>query len=289
MIKDSALRLSLNPADDNGIEVVNPYNNEYYLDYCDYYHQQNARNGVSLENARHAMNTDHTAFASVMVANGHADGLLCGKTGSYMNHLKAIKESLIERGSNDLLTSICVLLMSDKPPLFLTDPFVNPEPSEQDIINNASQTIKFVQKFGVEPRVALLSHSNYGSYSTQGASKMKSATTQLKRLFPNIEIEGEMHAFAAFHQESRENLCANNSLSSDANVLVMPNMDAASITLGILRSLTTARLVGPYLAGAQNSAHILIPSVSSRGIFNMTALMVADLQEKAKLTQKRAK
>ena len=278
-IDETGLRLNLDPNQDNGIEVINPYNNEYYREFCDYYHHHNARNGASKEYASHAMNNDHTAFASVMVAKGYADGLICGKSGRYLDHLKGIKDILVDDKQKDNLTSICVLLMTDKAPLFITDAFVNPDPTEQEIIDCTSETIKFVQKFGVEPQVALLSHSNYGSYVTEGASKMRSATGALKAMHPTIEIEGEMHSYAAFSGESREDLCAENSLTDSANVLIMPNMDSASISLGMMRSLTPTRLVGPYLVGAKNSAHILIPSVSSRGIFNMTALMVADLQE----------
>ena len=174
--------------------------------------------------------------------------------------------------------------MADKAPLFITDPFVNVEPTQEQIISNASEAIKFVEKFGIEPKVALLSHSNYGSYATDGSNKMKVATVLLKQKFPTVEIEGEMHAYAAFNSEARHNLCADNMLSNKANILVMPTMDAASISLGLLRSLTPTRLVGPYLTGSQKTAHILIPSVSSRGIFNMTALMVADLQEKKNQT-----
>ncbi len=281
IINDNSLRLSLNKEDANGIEVINPYHNTFYQEYCDYYHQTNARNGITIKNAQNAMNNDHTAFAAVMVAKGHVDGLICGKEGSYLNHLQAIKNILVPESEQQSLTSICVLLMSDKPPIFLTDPFVNVNPTCEQIINNASEAIKFVEKFGIEPKVALLSHSNFGSYDTEGGNKMKSATQQLKQQFPNVEIEGEMHAFAAFNDEARKNLCAGNQLTDSANILIMPTMDAASISLGLLRSLTSTRLVGPYLTGSQKTAHILIPSVSNRGIFNMTALMVADLQEKA--------
>ena len=176
----------------------------------------------------------------------------------------------------DYLTSICALLMVDKAPLFLTDPFVNADPSEDMIVYAGREAIAFVRKFGIVPKLALVSHSNYGSYDDSAAIKMKRATRRLKAQFSDVDIEGEMNAYTAFHAEERKALCADNDLTGNANVLIMPNMDAANATLGALRSLTTTRTVGPFLTGT-HKAHILIPSVSTRGIFNMVALMVADL------------
>ena len=276
-IKAAGLRIKAG----KDVQIVDPYNCTEFKANWQFYHQLCARNGVSVASARNAMNNNLTALAAVMVARGNADGLMCGKVGRYSDHLKSMRPILIEEDSK--LTSICALLLSDKAPLFISDPFVNVNPTEQEIIYSAQQSIEFVKKFGIQPKIAILSHSNYGSYHDDSADKMRRATQLLTQQFPDIEIEGEMNSYTAFHSETRDQLCVDNALNGDANILIMPNMDAASITLGMLRSLTPTRLVGPYLVGPSHAAHIMVPSVSTRGMFNMTALMVADLHEQNKL------
>ncbi len=135
----------------------------------------------------------------------------------------------------------------------------------------------FVRGFDIEPRVALLSHSNYGTYEDASALKMKRASARLREELPDMQIDGEMHALSALNEELRATIYQNASLKGRANLLIMPNMDTASIALGLIRSLTSARLVGPFLNGLDKAAHILIPSVSGRGILNMSALTVADI------------
>ena len=124
--------------------------------------------------------------------------------------------------------------------------------------------------------MALLSHSNFGTYDDEGAHKMKVAAERLRGFNPDLEIDGEMHAISAFNEQLRSSIYQNNHLTGRANLLIMPNMDAASIALGLSRSITNANMIGPYLNGLDKAAHILIPSVSARGIFNMAALTVED-------------
>ena len=124
--------------------------------------------------------------------------------------------------------------------------------------------------------MALLSHSNFGTYDDEGAHKMKVAAERLRGFNPDLEIDGEMHAISAFNEQLRSSIYQNNHLAGRANLLIMPNMDAASIALGLSRSITNANMIGPYLNGLDKAAHILIPSVSARGIFNMAALTVED-------------
>jgi malate dehydrogenase (oxaloacetate-decarboxylating)(NADP+) len=166
-------------------------------------------------------------------------------------------------------------------PLFLADPFVNVDPTEDEIVEITRDAIDFVKSgFNIEPKVALLSHSNFGTYEDASAFKMKSAGKRLRDMMPNVQIDGEMHALSALNPELRASIYQDNKIEGRANVLIMPNMDAASIALGLIRSVTDARLVGPFLIGLEKPAHILIPSVSGRGILNMTALTSVDIQRR---------
>jgi len=245
--------------------------------YWQYYHDQVGRSGISVEAARSAVHSNATVLAAIMVAMGEADGMICGKVGRFDEHLKDITPIIgLSRGSGQL-SSVCALLLEDGP-LFIADPFVNVDPSEEEIVAIAKDAIDFVKnRFDIEPKVALLSHSNFGTYEDCSAIKMKNAAAQLRADLPGIEVDGEMHALSALNESLRNTIYGNANLTGRANLLVMPNMDAASIALGLIRSLTNARLVGPFLYGLNKPAHILIPSVSGRGILNTSALTVADV------------
>lgn len=275
--KIAEMGLRIQPGID--IEIVNPEEGDHHENYWQFYHQHVGRSGVSVEAAQNAIHTNNTVLAAIMVALGDADGLICGKVGRFDNHLRDI-QSILPQSDTTQMSSVCVLLMEDGP-LFLADPFVNVDPTEEQVVATALNTIGFVKSFGIEPKVALLSHSNFGTYDDPSAHKMKRAAEQLRNQFPDLQIEGEMHAMSAMNETLRERIYQNANLKGRANVLIMPNMDAASITLGLLRSLTNARLVGPFLFGCDKPAHILIPSVSGRGILNMTALIGADITSKS--------
>ncbi|MDP1519573.1 NADP-dependent malic enzyme [Porticoccus litoralis] len=275
--KIAEMGLRIQPGID--IEIINPEEGDHHENYWQFYHQHVGRSGVSVEAAQNAIHTNNTVLAAIMVALGDADGLICGKVGRFDNHLRDI-QSILPQSDTTQMSSVCVLLMEDGP-LFLADPFVNVDPTEEQVVATALNTIGFVKSFGIEPKVALLSHSNFGTYDDPSAHKMKRAAEQLRNQFPDLQIEGEMHAMSAMNETLRERIYQNANLKGRANVLIMPNMDAASITLGLLRSLTNARLVGPFLFGCDKPAHILIPSVSGRGILNMTALIGADITSKS--------
>ncbi len=250
--------------------------------YWRHYHQRVGRSGVSVEGAQIEVHTNSTVLASLLVDLGEADGMICGKVGRFDEHLRHIKNIFRPVRENGLLSSICVLLLEDGP-VFLADPFVNVNPTEEDIVGIATDVIQFVRDgFDIEPRVALLSHSNFGTYDDESARKMKGASRRLRETMPDLQIDGEMHALSALNPELRATICEDNRIEGRANVWIMPNMDAASITLGLIRSITDARLVGPFLVGLDKPAHILIPSVSGRGILNMSALTVADIYNRRK-------
>lgn len=272
-VRDLGLRIDTT----RDITIVNPADAGENEGYIRFYHRHVGRSGVSGEGARSAILNNCTALAAVMVALGDADGMICGKVGRFDQHLKTLMPVIGHARENDLVSSVCVLLM-DEGPLFIADPFVNVDPSEDDLVAIASGVIEFVtQRFDIEPRVALLSHSNFGTYEDESALKIKRAAARLRERWPDLEVDGEMHAISAFNPTLRTAAYEETTLQGAANVLIMPNMDAASIALGLLRSLTNAALVGPYLQGLAKPAHILIPSVSGRGVLNTTALAVAEV------------
>lgn len=272
-IEDMGLRLQ--PGVD--FEIFDPTDCDQHEEYWQFLHQKAGRHGVSAEAARNILRGNSTILASVMTALGEVDGMLCGKVGRFDKHLRDITSILGTEGQKT--SSVCAVLLQDGP-LFLADPFVNVDPTENEVVETTQRSIEFVRNFGITPKVALLSHSNFGTYENPSALKMKRASARLREMYPDMEIDGEMNARAAFDQQLRNEIFQGNQIKEKANLLIMPNMDAASIALGLSRSITGARMVGPYLTGLEKAAHILIPSVSARGILNMSALTVADSANK---------
>ena len=271
--KIKEMNLRIKPGAD--FQIFNPEDDSHRENYWQYYHKYVGRSGISVETARNSIHTDNSVIATIMVALGDADGLICGKAGRYDQHLTKIASIIPPRDDKSSISSVCILLLDDGP-LFLADAFINVDPTEEQIVHITEDTIEFVTGCGVTPKVALLSHSNYGTYDDQSAHKMKRAAEKLRDQIPDIEIDGEMHAMSALNEALRETICNNANITGRANVLIMPNMDAASIALGLIRSLTNAHLVGPFLNGLEKPAHILIPSVSGRGILNTTAMIGSD-------------
>ena len=275
IIKQKIKEMNLRIKPEADFQIFNPEDDSHRENYWQYYHKYVGRSGISVETARNSIHTDNSVIATIMVALGDADGLICGKSGRYDQHLTKISSIIPPRDDKSSISSICILLLDDGP-LFLADAFINVDPTEEQIMHITEDAIEFVAGCGVIPKVALLSHSNYGTYDDQSAHKMKRAAEKLRGQIPDIEIDGEMHAMSALNEALRETICNNANITGRANVLIMPNMDAASIALGLIRSLTNARLVGPFLSGLEKPAHILIPSVSGRGILNTTAMMGSD-------------
>ncbi len=269
-------RLGLRIDLDKEVDIVDPDDNEKYEEYTNLYHEMVGRQGVSVAAARKIMRDDNTAIAAVMVANNDADGLICGKVGRFDFHLREIMHLLGSGDKNQLVSSAAVLLMPDGP-LFLADTMMNIDPTAEELVKITEASIDLVARFGVEPKVALLSHSNFGTSNTASAKKVRAASELLRNKYPNLQLDGEMHVLSALNPMLRNTVYAQANLQGRANLLVMPNLDSANIAMGLIRSLTDALLIGPFITGLRKPAHIVIPSVSSRGIFNMTALTVADI------------
>jgi malate dehydrogenase (oxaloacetate-decarboxylating)(NADP+) len=206
---------------------------------------------------------------------GDADGLICGLTGSYMTHLERIDSILGKRAG---VTNYAAMnaLMSDLGPLFITDTYVNEDPSAEQLAEIAAMSVKEIQRFGIVPKVAFLSHSSYGSSKRASARKMRLARDLFVAQHPDIECDGELHGDAALQPEIRNVYLEDSTLSGSANLLVCPNLDAANILYNVMKTTTSGGVtVGPILMGAAGTAHILTPAATVRRVLNMTALAAA--------------
>jgi malate dehydrogenase (oxaloacetate-decarboxylating)(NADP+) len=269
-------RLSMNLEIGRHIRVIDPEEADANPDYWKFYHALVGRQGVSVEAAQMAMRNQPSALAAVMVARGEADGLICGKVGAFTDHMRTIRSVLCANDDQRHVSSLCALLLPTGP-LFLADAFLTFDPTVEQVVETARASIEMVRHFGVTPKVALLAHSNFGTSQQPSALKMRRAAQILRAEMPDVEIDGEMHAFTAMNESFRKTIFEGSRLTGSANLLIMPNIDAANITLGIIRSLTDALLIGPFFTGFSEPAHVVIPSVSARGIFNMSAFTSAEI------------
>ncbi|MGI9483766.1 MAG: NADP-dependent malic enzyme [Hyphomicrobiales bacterium] len=267
--------LSIKPGED--FEVINPEDDPRYRDYVATYLERTGRKGVTPDIARTIIRTRPTVIACIALQRGDADAMICGLEGEFIRHLNDIRNVVgLARGEHDLSTVSLVIL--PKGAYFLADTYVTTDPSAKEIAQMAILTAAKVRRFGIEPKVALLSHSNFGSRNSPSAEKMRDALAFLREMAPDLEVDGEMHGDAALSQEQRDRVFPASLLAGSANVLIMPNLDAANIAYQLIKVMADALPVGPILVGAAKPAHILTPSVTARGVVNMTALSVVDAQ-----------
>ena len=277
VIQQTIERLSLRVKLGEEVEVFDPKDCDLHDRYWQHYHKKVARKGVSIEMAKQEMRNSPTALASVMVDLDEAHGMICGKVGRFDTHFKTLFQVLGPKTPNTHVSSVCALLLPNGP-LFLADAFLTVDPSVEEVIATAEASMEFVRQFGIKPKVALLSHSNFGTSNDRQATKMRQAAATLQERYPDDEIEGEMHSFTALNEELRQTILPNSKLTGQSNLLIMPSLDTANITLGLIRSLTDALLIGPFVHGLAKPAHIVIPSVTGRGMFNMSAITAADVE-----------
>ena len=260
------------------VEVVNPEEDTRFRQYWETYHRLMGRRGVSQDVAKAAVRRSNTTIGALMVRLGDADALLCGLLGRYEGHLQHIQDIIgLKKGASGF--AALNVLMLEKHTLFITDAFVNEDPSAEQLASIAVMAADEVARFGLPPKVAFLSHSNYGSSDRPSARKMRLAHELFKAMAPGIESDGELQGDAALSQTMREAalLDAETNLHGEANLLVCPNLDAANILFNVLKVTGgNGVTVGPILLGAAASAHILTPSATVRRVVNMTALAVAN-------------
>jgi malate dehydrogenase (oxaloacetate-decarboxylating)(NADP+) len=262
-------------------EVVNPLSDSRYDQYSDTYHGLLERDGVTPDRAREVVRTNDTVIAALMLYRGEADAAICGAVGRYWDHLKHVQAVIGCRKGVQGLSAVSLLILPQGT-YFIVDTHVSLDPSADELVEMVELASQEVRAFGLVPKVAFLSHSQFGSTSEPSALKMREAVRRLSQRHPDLEVEGEMHADTAISEALRERIFPNARLSGSANLLVMPTLDAANIAFNLLKSVGQGLSVGPMLVGTAKPIHILSQSVTTRGIINMTALAVVDAQEHAR-------
>ncbi len=272
------LALRLRPGED--FELIDPQDDPRYQDYWQTYHGIMERKGVIPDTARTVARTDTTVIAALAIHRGEADAMLCGLDGGYQKHLDHVIDIFgLAEGVRDC-SAVNMLILSSGT-YFLADTYVTPDPTAEEIAEMTLMAAAHVRRFGTEPKVALLSHANFGSADTPSARKMRAALALLHAQAPDLEVEGEMHGDAALNEELRQRIFPNSRLKGSANLLILPNLDAANIAYNLIKAMANGLSVGPILIGLARPAHILTPSVTARGIVNMSAVAVVDTQDRA--------
>ena len=259
--------LKIRPED---LEIVNPNRDDRYRDYVQTYHELMARSGVTPDLARAIMRTNTTAIGSVMVHRGEADSMICGTFGQYLWHLNYVEQVL---GSDDLKPAGALSLMIlEDGPLFIADTHIHAMPTPDQVAQTVISAARHVRRFGIEPKIALCSGSEFGNLDSQSGRTMRDALQVLDGLGLDFQYEGEMHTDSALDPDLRGRVFPQSRLQGQANVLIYANTDAAGATRNILKSKAGGLEVGPILMGMGNRAHIVTPSITARGLLNISAL-----------------
>ena len=257
------------------VENVNPEDDPRFRQYWEHYHQLMKRQGATPEVAKAAVRRSNTIIGSLMLSLGDADALICGLVGSYMTHLERI-DNILGKAEGVAEYAAVNALMTDRGPVFVTDTYVNEDPTAEELAEIAWMAAQEVQRFGLPPKVAFLSHSSYGSSKRASARKMARARDLFVAAHPEIECDGELHGDAALQPEIRSAYLADGTLNGSANLLICPNLDAANILYNVMKTTTSGGVtVGPILMGAARTVHILTPAATVRRVLNMTALAAA--------------
>ena len=269
-------RLGLRIRADVDFDVVNPESDSRFREYWTEYFEIMQRKGVTQDRAKEQIRRDTTLIGAMMVRRGEADAMLCGTVGPYQRHLSVVGNVIGRREGVRGFAAMNMLLLPGRT-VFICDTYVNFDPSSEQIAEMTVLAAEEVRRFGLLPRVALLSHSNFGSLDTPTAEKMRCALDILWKIAPDLEVEGEMHGDTALDAQLRARLFPNARLSGPANLLIMPTLDAANIAFNLLKVATGDGItVGPILLGANCPVHILTPSATVRRLLNMTALSVVE-------------
>ena len=262
--------------------VVNVEQDHRYRDFWQTYHQMTARKGMTVQVAKVEMRRRLTLIGSMLLHKGDVDGMICGTWGTTALHLQYVDQVIGKRLDPQLDSSSAIYacmngLMLPGRQIFIVDTHVNYDPTAQELANITIMAAQEMKRFGFKPKAALLSHSNFGSSNEPSAVKMRLTLALLQKQAPWLEVDGEMHGDAALDGEARHALMPFSSLHGDANLLVMPNIDAANIAYNLLKTAAGGNIaIGPVLLGAAKPVHILTASTTVRRIVNMTALTVAD-------------
>ncbi len=267
--------LKIRPGEE--VECIDPHDDPRYRDYVDTLFELVGRQGVTPEAARTIVRTNTTVIGAIAVRRGEADALITGLEGRFIKHLENIRKIIgVAPGVGDFST--LSLLINSRGGYFLTDSYVSQDPPAAELAETTMMAAEEIRRFGITPKAALLSASNFGSRDLPSAHKMRAALEILKQKAPDLEVDGEIHGDAALSQLIRDRIMPTSSLKGEANLWVFPNLDAANISLNLMKVATDALHVGPILLGTAFPAHILTQSVTSRGVVNMSAFAVVEAQ-----------
>jgi malate dehydrogenase (oxaloacetate-decarboxylating)(NADP+) len=258
------------------LEVINPESDPRYRQYCEAYHRMTSRRGVTEQYARIEMRRRHTLIGAMLIHHSDADAMICGTFGTHGIHLRYLDQVLGRRPGAKVYAAMNILMLPGRQ-IALVDTHVNVDPNAEEIAEIAISAAEELRRLGISPRVALLSHSNFGTSDAPSAVKMRRALELIRAQAPQLEVDGEMHADCAVDTALRRAIMPLSTLKHDANLLVCPGIDAANISYNLLKTISGNNVaVGPILLGLARPVHILTPSATVRRIVNMTALAVVD-------------
>jgi malate dehydrogenase (oxaloacetate-decarboxylating)(NADP+) len=271
-IKRHGLRIRLG----EHVTVVNPEHDERYREYWQAYHQLTARRGVTAQYARLEMRRRTTLIASMLLRKGEADGLICGTISTTARHLHYIDEVIGPRAGVHVYGAMSGLILPGRQ-VFIVDTHVNLNPSAEELCEIVQLAADQLHAFGLAPKVALLSHSNFGSSDAPSALKMRATLRLLRERQPDLQVDGEMHGDCALDEAARSSILADSTLHGSANLLVCPDIDSANISYNLLKSAAGQNVaIGPILLGCAAPVHIMTAAATVRRIVNMTAITVVE-------------
>lgn len=279
IIEEKIKKLGLHLEAGRDFDIIDIENNPYYDECWQRYHDKLKRQGMTPSGAKRKMLHNPTALGTVLLELGKADAMLCGLVGPYASHLGAIKDFTgVKAGAIPATVNGLVLPTGN---LFIADTFVNPNPTAEELAEITLMSAAEVRRFGIEPQVALVSHSNYGSFNDENAVKMREVLKLVREKAPELIIDGEMHCDIALSENLRKEIMPDSPLKGAANLLIMPTMEAARISLNLLQGTATPITIGPILMGVNKTAHILTSASSVRRIINMVAIAAVKAQQEA--------
>jgi len=279
VVESRIARLNLRMRLDRDVQLVDPDSDPQYDDYWRDYHGIMARKGTDPDLARHAIRTNPTVIAAMMVRRGDADSAICGTFGQHHRHLRRLVDVIGLRPNVTQPSCMQVLVIPGRGTIFIADTNVSPDPSAEELFELSLLAAEHLAYFGITPRIALLSHSNFGSSDDRSCVKMRRATALLHRHAPHLEVDGEMKGDSALSEAVRRKVFPDSRLQGSANLLIMPNVDAANIAVNLVRHLTDGITVGPILLGLERSVHAVTSSITARGLVNMTAIAAVRAQD----------
>ncbi|WNC93533.1 NADP-dependent malic enzyme [Paraburkholderia sp. FT54] len=257
--------------------VVNTDHDERYRDFWQEYHKMMSRKGISAQMAKLEMRRRTTLIGAMLVEKGEADGMICGTVSTTHRHLHFIDQVIGKKAGAKVYAAMNALVLPNRQ-IFLVDTHVNVDPTPEQLAEITLMAAEEVRRFGIEPKIALLSHSNFGTSNAPTAQKMRDTLAILRERAPDLQVDGEMHGDIALDANLRREVMPDSTLEGDANLLVLPNIDAANISYNLLKTAAGNNIaIGPMLLGAAKPVHVLTASATVRRIVNMTALLVADV------------